>query len=126
MSHTDAVPDAHASAEVTLEDALYFRCPTFTITMPVSECKQRRKMSKNSALENRRAAVRHGVTRSLMIARCSACTIYKEAHAEAFSSEEMLARMEQVPSQESNGQRSQFVHGGSLNAPHVRHYLPLK
>ena len=98
-------------------EVMYFHCPEFAITMPVSECQTRRKPSTAVQLEKKRISSvdisgdskRFGYMRS----KCLSCVKFRDhTHPDKLiTSEQMLAHMSAIPSQKP----SAIIHVKDIN-----------
>lgn len=75
----------------------YFTCPEFKVTMPVSDCKRRRRIASGNT--KGLDAPGDGVKNSFMTRRCGQCTVYREAIAASISEQERMSQIDENPSQ---------------------------
>lgn len=100
------------------ESPRYFRCDDFAITMPVQECRDRRRSSRNQSETNGISGSEDRRLKRYMTSRCGECTAFRERIAQSISHEQMMERMNETPSVEAAPNERRAIYYGSLRTPH--------
>lgn len=103
-------------SDTPAQEDRYFRCSTFSVTMPVSECTTRRKAAKNPL----RTSTDNTTNNPFSMRQCAACILFRdETSAEnTISREQMFSYLEANPAVEPAPADKRAAHFGSLRTPH--------
>lgn len=98
----------------------YFKCPSFAITMPVSECKRRRQATDKIKPVANEIGGELVLSNRHMTKQCANCEVFREVTADenTITHEQMMAYLNSNPSQEQSTENKRAMHFGSLRTPH--------